>query len=222
VSAPGASGTPRRTWWQLLLHWGKRAVLLELWGYVSIFRYVFRRPRVPAGATAFSYHGPVRATVIAFIVVSALELVVVDLLVRRWPTVRIVLLVLGVWGLVWMFGMLFGFLTRPHAVGPAGVRVRSGAEVDIALDWDVIDAVVLRKRIARDEQPLVTDDGRGGCALHLRMEHATNLDVRLTQRVQVRLPHGTETVSTIHLFADAPQAFLSEVHRHCARIASTR
>jgi hypothetical protein len=61
-----------------------------------------------------------------FIGVSAVEFVVVDLLVRRWPTVRISLLALGIWGLVWMFGLLFGFLTRPHAVGPAGIRVRSG------------------------------------------------------------------------------------------------
>ena len=31
-----------------------------------------------------------------------------------------------------MLGMLLGFVTRPHAVGPAGIRFRCGAEVDVA------------------------------------------------------------------------------------------
>ena len=218
MSAPHAVDRPRRTWWQLAVYWGKRVVLLEVWGYVSILRYVFRRPKVPQGARGFTYHRPVLPLLIAFIVVSAVELVVVDLLVRRWPTVRITLLVLGIWGLIWMFGLLFGFLTRPHAVGPAGIRVRSGAEVDIALDWDVVDSVVLRKRVEQDKQPLVTADQDGTCALHLRVQYETNIDVRLRRPVAVRMPQGTETVSTIHLFTDLPQPFTDEVRRHCARV----
>ena len=58
---------------------------------------------------------------IVFIAVSAVELMAVDLIVRRWPSVRIPLLVLSIWGLVWMLGFLFGMLTRPHAVGPEGI-----------------------------------------------------------------------------------------------------
>ena len=33
----------------------RRATMLEIRGYQSIFRFVFRRPRVPAGAVGFSY-----------------------------------------------------------------------------------------------------------------------------------------------------------------------
>ncbi len=218
MNAPRAVDRARRTRWQLAVYWGKRAVLLEVWGYVSILRYVFRRPKVPPGATGFTYHRPVLSLLMTFIGVSAVELVVVDLVVRRWPTVRISLLALGIWGLVWMFGLLFGFLTRPHAVGPAGIRVRSGAEVDIPLDWDVIDSVDLRKRVVRDKQPLVTADQDGTCALHLRVQYETNIDVRLRRPVAVHMPHGTETISTIHLFTDLPQPFTDEVRRHCARV----
>jgi hypothetical protein len=218
MSARGTESGPRRTGWRLLVHYGKRALLLEVWGYVSIFRYVFRRPKVPPGATAFTYHRPMKPMLIAFIVVSAVELLAVDLVVRRWPTVRMAFLVLGVWGLVWMLGLLFGFLTRPHAVGPAGIRVRAGAEVDIGLEWDVIDSVGRNKRVARDKQPLVTAEKDGTCALHQPIQQETNIEISLRRPVTVRLPHGTETVSTIHLFADLPEQFTDEVRRHCARV----
>ena len=86
---------------------------------------------MPAGARGFRYHEPVLTILIVFIALSAVELVAVDLIVRRWPYVRIPLLVLSIWGLIWMLGFLFGMLTRPHAVGPESIRVRYGAEVDI-------------------------------------------------------------------------------------------
>ena len=40
----------RRTWWQLVGYLAKRATLAEFHGYRSIYRFVFRRPKVPAGA----------------------------------------------------------------------------------------------------------------------------------------------------------------------------
>jgi len=192
----------------------RRGLMLEIWGYRSIWRFASRRPRVPRGAAPFGYHGPVMPLLIVFIVVSAIELVVVDVLVRRWPSVRITMLALGVWGLVWMFGLLFGFLTRPHAVGPDGIRVRSGAEVDIALDWDEIEAVVRHRRTTQDKQPQVSTDEHGNRTLHLRMQHETNIDLVLRRPVAVRLPRGPEAVSQIQLFADQPDAFVSAVGRH--------
>jgi hypothetical protein len=45
--------------------------------------------------------------------------------------IRMPLLILSVWGLIHMLGFLFGMLIRPHAIGPAGIRVRYGSEIDI-------------------------------------------------------------------------------------------
>ena len=112
-----------------------RAWAMEIHGYQSIFRFVFRRPRVPAGSVGFTYSAPILSILIVLTVVSAVELVVVDLIVHRWaPGLRVPLLVLGGWGLVWMIGLLLGVLSRPHAVGPDGVRVRFAADTDIADD----------------------------------------------------------------------------------------
>ncbi len=198
----------RRTVWEKTRSLARRALVMEVWGYLSIARYVLRRPRVPRGAQPFTYHQPVIAILIAFIGISAVELVVVDLVVRRWESVRITLLVLGVWGLVWMFGMLFGFLTRPHSVGPDGLRLRAGVEIDIALRWDEVASVHRHKRISQTRQPQITLDEHGARTLHLHIQDQSNVRVSLQQPVTVRVPRGPVTVSSIEVYADEPDALV--------------
>jgi hypothetical protein len=70
---------PRRTWWQFAGYLARRAVTMELHGYQSIYRFVFRRPRVPPGAAGFN-HQLILSILIVIIAVSALEMVVVDLM----------------------------------------------------------------------------------------------------------------------------------------------
>ena len=188
---------------------------MEIHGYQSAYRFAFRRPRVPAGATGFSYHQPVLPILIVFTAVSAVELFVVDVIVRRWwPPARIPMLVLGIWGVTFMLGLLFGMLVRPHAVGPDGIRVRSGAEVDLPLTWDDIYSVTLRKRTIQEKEPKVTVDEQGEATLHLRIMNETNLEIRLEDPTPLRLPHGSETVSRLAIYADDPKAFMAEVRPH--------
>jgi hypothetical protein len=205
---------PRRTWWQFAGYLARRAIMMELRGYQSIYRFAFRRPRVPPGASGFSYHQPILSVMIVIISVSTLELVVVDMIVRRWPYVRVPLLVLSVWGLVWMLGLLFGMLVRPHAVGPDGIRVRYGSEVDIPITWDEVHSVARRKNVIAEKRPKVTVDADGAATLHMRIMNETNIEVELERATPLRLPHGTETVSRVNLYADDPAAFLDEVRRH--------
>jgi hypothetical protein len=211
---PDAPPRPRRTRWQQAGYLARRAVRTEVHGYRSILRFVFRRPRVPAGAVGFTYHQPVFIILIVFVVLSAVELAGVDLVVRRWTYVRIPLLVLGAWGWTFMCGMLFGMLTRPHAVGPDGIRVRQGSEIDIPIPWDDVYSVTHRKHAVQEKQPMVTLDPDGQATLHLRIQNETNLELKLERPVALRLPHGTETVARVHLYADEPKAFLAEVRRH--------
>jgi hypothetical protein len=116
----------------------RRAIQMEIGIWQSLYRFAFRRPRVPAGAAGFSYHRSVLGILVTFIAVSAIELVAVDVLVHRWTAVRIPLLVVGIWGLTWMFGLLTAMLTRPHAVGPVGIQVRYATDVDVVLDRPVL------------------------------------------------------------------------------------
>ncbi len=188
--------------------------MIELHGYQSIYRFLFRRPKVPAGAAGFSYHKPILAIMIVFIVVSAVEVVVLDWIVNRWTYIRIPLLIISIWGLVWMLGLLFGMLVRPHAVGPEGIRVRYGSEVDIPIPWKDIYSVTRRKQAIQDKQPKVTIDENGVATLHMRIQKETNIEIRLERPVPLKLPHGIETVCTVKLYADDPTQFIDAVRNH--------
>ncbi|HLL62720.1 MAG TPA: hypothetical protein VK401_06705 [Propionibacteriaceae bacterium] len=204
----------RPTGWRRIGNLARRAWFLEIQGYQNTYRFLLRRPRVPAGSAGFSYHRPVLSVMIVFTVLSLVELIVVDVVVRRWSAVRIPLVVLGIWGVTFMLGLLFGMLVRPHAVGPDGIRVRSGPEVDIPLTWDEIYSVTLRKRTIQEKQPKVTVDDQGEATLHLRIMNETNVDIRLDEPTDLRLPHGTERVSVVALYAEDPKGFLAEVRRY--------
>jgi hypothetical protein len=204
----------RPTGWRRIGKLARRAWAMEIHGYQNLYRFAFRRPRVPAGSVGFSYHQPVLSVLIVFTVLSAVELVVVDVIVRRWPSVRVALLVLAIWGVTFMLGLLFGMLVRPHAVGPDGIRVRAGSEVDLPLSWEEISSVTPRKRSVSEKAPKVTIGESGEATLHLRVMNETNLDLRLERPTELRLPHGIERVSVVALHADDPKAFMAEVRRY--------
>lgn len=208
----------RRSRGRLVAYLAGRAVQMELGSWQSLYRFAFRRPRVPVGATGFPYHRSVLAVHLTITAVSVLELVAVDVLVQHWPTVRIPLLVIGVWGVAWMLGMLAAMITRPHAVGPEGIRARYTTDVDVALPWEAIDAVVRRTRIRQDKAPRLPP---GADELELWMQERTNVDVLLARPVHVHLPEGTATVRRIGLFADDPAAFLAAVRTHVERSPAT-
>jgi len=204
----------KRTVWRFSGYLARRAIMMEIRGYQSIYRFLFRRPKVPANAVGFSYYQPILAIMIVFVAVSAVELVVVDLIVRRWAYIRIPVLILSIWGLIYMLGFLFGMLTRPHAIGSAGIRARYGPDIDIPLSWDDIDSVTRRGATVQNKQPRVTVDEDGQATLHLRMQNETNIEVQLRRPIEIRLPQGPETISKVNLYPDEPQAFMNEVRRH--------
>ena len=103
----------------------RRAVVFEIALYRSLFRWVTRRPDVPAGGVAFSYVGAVALLLWVFISVSAVELVVVHLLLP-WETIRLVADILGIWGLIWMLGLAASYSVHPHVVTESGLRIRQG------------------------------------------------------------------------------------------------
>lgn len=185
-----------------------RAWIAELRVYSSIARAIARRPAVAEGATGIGYHRPVLTVLFIFIGLSAVEIPILDLIVHQWPTVRITLLVLGIWGVTWMLGLLCAMLMRPHTVGPDGVRVRSGLELDVPVRWADIASVAIDRRVDEPKLPRVT-----GTEYTERMQDETNIEIELERPVEIRLPGlapkgGVHRVDRIRLWADDPRAFL--------------
>ncbi|WP_341955687.1 hypothetical protein [Microbacterium sp. LWH13-1.2] len=191
-----------------VLNFLHRAWIAELRVYSSIARAIARRPAIPQGGTGIGYHRPVLTILFIFIGLSAVEIPILDLIVHPWPTVRITLLILGIWGVTWMVGLLCAMLMRPHTVGPDGIRVRSGLELDVPVSWADIASVAIDRRVDEPKQPRVT-----GSEYAERMQDETNIEIELERPVAIRLPGlapkgGTHRVDRIRFWADDPRAFL--------------
>lgn len=184
----------------------------EVGVWQSLYRWAFRRPRVPAGASGFSYHSPVLTILVIFIVLSAVELPIVDLIVHPWPWVRIPLLIVGIWGLTWMFGLLLAYLTRPHAVGPEGIRARLGADLEAVLPWDVVESVE-RSRDVTEKAPKVRDEEHGR-TLAIRIANETNALIVLERPVSVHVGGRDVEVDAVRLWVDDLDGFLDAVRTH--------
>ena len=97
-----------------LLRLLRRGVLFELRLYRSLLRWLARRPDVPrSGAEAFGYSREVTPLLLVWIFASAIEIPFFHLLIP-WHSVRVIGLVVSVWGLLWMLGFLAGlYLIKP-------------------------------------------------------------------------------------------------------------
>ena len=188
----------------------RRGLAAEAGGWVSLGRWIGRRPPVPLNALPFPYSGPTTPLLIAFTIVSAVEVVVVDLIVQRWPVPRIILLVLGVWGVTFMLGMLASVRMNPHAVGPDGILVRSGTAVRQSLPWAIVESVTARQHVLENAKSIQVIDG----AVHLVVQSATNVAVKLREPVTVTLPTGDVEVTEIRFHADDPQALVAATREH--------
>lgn len=195
----------------------RRFVVLELRLYGSLARWVSRRPDVPEGAAGFRYDARTRLLLVVFIVVSAVEVVALDLILHRWPAVRLPLLVIGIWGVVWMLGLLATHLVRPHTVGPRGARVRDGMDLDLDLPWDLVHAVGRRAQTHEEKPPRVIEED-GQRVLVVAVSNETNLQITLEQPTLLALPgvpaDRGEAVTRVRFWADDPRAYLDAVRLH--------
>lgn len=191
----------------------RQGAAMEAAGWASLARWLARRPRVSPGGHAAPYVGPVRTVLVVFLALSAVEVVVVDLVVQRWPVVRVVLLVLGVWGVTFMAGLLAGMVVNPHEVGRAGFRLRSGPRVDLRVPWDPVDTVAVRRRAHPSGPSVQVADEDGATVVSLPVQDTTNLEVRLVEPVVLATADGPVAADVVRFWADDPAAALAAARR---------
>ncbi|MFE3319883.1 hypothetical protein [Nocardia sp. NPDC059195] len=183
-------------------------VRLEVDIWVSLARVVARRPDT-GGGTPIRYAGAVSAVIWAFIVVSAVEIPAVHLLIP-WPAARIVALALGVWGLLWMAGMLAAHHMYPHVLTAELLRVRYLRRV--GLDISLTDIRAIRHDLrAYDGAKSLQLTGTGDQTLAVIIGSSTNIRAILTEPQTFPTPQGDFTVSTVAFWADDPQAAVAKI-----------
>lgn len=184
---------------------------MELAFYRALLRWTFRRPDVPKGATAIGYSQLSAPLIWLWIFASALEVVVLDVLVHKfspWDWIRLPLLVLGIWGLVFMLGMLASDRMRPHLLTATTLHIRNGGRTDVAVPRDAIAAV----RMAEGDLPglvkavhVEEDDDEDGDTLHIGVSSRTNVELELTGPTLLSTPLGEVRVSRVGMWVDEPR-----------------
>ena len=199
----------------------RRAIAFEIALYRSLFRWVTRRPDVPPGGVGFGYIGAVAVLLWAFIGVSAVELVVVHVLLP-WETVRLVADVIGIWGLIWMLGLAASYSVHPHAVTESGLRIRQGHGIDITVPLDAVATVGVRERSRDTSKALQVDRSENAVVLNVVLGSRTDVDVRLRRPLLVPVRGGEESVTEIRLYADDPRGLVAAAREHLAPAAQPR
>jgi hypothetical protein len=191
-------------------------VRFEVGIWRSLFLWVTRRVAGQGpGVATFSYARQLIPLLCAFIFVSVIELPVVHLLIP-WDTVRLVALVISVWGLLWMFGLLASMKVFPHLLDESGLRIRYGTSVDIHIPWTAVAHVTARRRGEGDED---------GAVATVPVLKQTRVDIALHRPTEVALPDGTREITELRLYADDARAFVAAAReqlaqRHAARPVS--
>ena len=140
----------------------------------------------------------------AFIGVSAVEIPAVHLLLP-WEPVRRLLLAVGIYGLLWMIGMLASLRVHPHAVDDEGLRVRYGATADLRIPWWQIAAVRRRLRSHEGVRAVRVSGSGADRVLGVVISNQTNLEVVLLRPWPLLEARGDAgPVGVVRLFADDP------------------
>jgi len=208
----------RQSKWVFLASLARRVLVYELRIWQSLYRWIFRRSITrDAGAVTFGYASLLTPILIAFIAVSAIEIPVVHLLMP-WETIRRVFLGLGVWGVIWMIGLLASLRIYPHDVGEKGLRVRYSFNLDVTLPWDVVAQIRTHRRSLPSGRKVQLERLGVATTLNVAISSTTNVEVALRQPTPVRLPNGEHIeITALHFYADEPRALVTNVREHLAQ-----
>ena len=159
-----------------------------------------RRHGMAPGSAAIPYDAALRPMMLALVAVSVVELVVLELVIP-WQPVRLVLAVLGVWGLLMVLGMTAANVVRPHVVSDDELRLRSGAWAQARIPLHAVATVAARRRHSEGGGALLVEG-----ALVIGVCGGTDVDVHLHEPTRLTTSRGEVTVDVVRFAADDPAA----------------
>ncbi|MFI6683788.1 hypothetical protein [Streptomyces sp. NPDC050485] len=155
-----------------------------------------RRHQVRSADRPFGYASPQAATVYGLAFVCVVETVGVSFMVRDWPAVHAVLLVLDLYTVLLVLGTQAVAVTRPHVLTPDTLRLRRGVQVDLAIPLAHITSV--REELRFGDGKATPEE-----VLDLAVGSQTSLTVELAAPVtHVQLLGKRRQVTTVRFHAD--------------------
>lgn len=191
----------------------REALLMELALYRSLGRWIARRPDVPSEVTPIGYAQLVAPMLWLWIFGSATEVIVVEVLLRQIDTawaggIRILMLVIGIWGVMWMLGLMAAYRVRPHLLTSDLLRIRNSARtwVDVALA-DVASSQTKEHELPGIVRAVHLEDG----LLLVGVSSRTNVELTLTGATVLRTSQGQVTAERVGLWVDNPRVVVGEL-----------
>lgn len=186
----------------------RRLMGVEMKGTASLIMWVLRRRHgVPPGATAVSYHREQTPMMVVLLGLMVVETVALDLILRGVGApdgLRLVVLVIDIYGVVLGLAVHAACVTRPHVVSDTELRIRYGAFFDLRVPRDLITSV-RRVRNLNESGMVRAADGR----LAVAVSSQTNLLVELARPIIATMPLGRRVeVTAVRFFADSPSVVL--------------
>jgi hypothetical protein len=177
-----------------------------------------RRSGVSPGAVEVSYAREELFIMALWQFAMVVETVGLDILLRGLGApdwLRVPILIIDVYGLLFGFGCLAANATRPHVITDDELRIRYGPFFDLRIPADRIASVRMARN--RNENGLITVvDGTLAAAVTAQ----TNLIVELNEPVTVTRPLGRRAeAGTIRFFADKPETALAALRQAAPSVA---
>ncbi|MEU3736060.1 hypothetical protein AB0E78_03135 [Streptomyces sp. NPDC032198] len=157
------------------------------------------------GDLAFGHARDQAAMFYGFVFVRVVETVGLAVLLRDFPALHAITLVIDVYGVVLMLGIHAASVTRPHVLSADALRVRHGAHRDLRIPLHLIASASGEWRFTHEAADGVID---------IPVASRTSLTLELTEPVTaVGSLGGGRPVTTVRLHADGPAKLLAAVRR---------
>ncbi|GGL67320.1 hypothetical protein GCM10010129_08370 [Streptomyces fumigatiscleroticus] len=177
----------------------------ELVLLVSLVRWVTRQPHGTGDGRAFGYARGQGAMMFGFGFVCVVETVAMAVLLRDFPVVHHVVLVLDLYTVLIVVGLYAASVTRPHVLTGASLRLRRFAAVDLRVPLASVASVRRELR--------TTHEKREG-ELDLAVGSQTSVTVELAEPVEhVTFFGRRRPVMLVRFHADEANELVREVTR---------
>ncbi|MFJ6566794.1 hypothetical protein ACIQNU_05195 [Streptomyces sp. NPDC091292] len=152
------------------------------------------------GNQVFGYAREQAAMMYGLAFACVVETVGLAYLLRDWPVVHLVVLVLDVYTVVMIVGLHAASVVRPHVLGPDSLRVRKGAYLDLRIPLSNITAIRRELRTSHEKA-----DGE----LDLDIGAMTSVTLELGAPVERLTLFGRrQQVTLVRLHAEEPDALV--------------
>ena len=171
----------------------------EMGTYVSFVKLLTKRSELAnlhSQKKAFTYSEMQSGILWMFQFASIAEIVAIELLVSN-ESLKLVLLVLGIWFVFLILGLWASFKVNPHLVEDHSITIQQGSLYKIAVPKSLIQSV--SELTTRDFSKCKLSSGE----LHLPVMNETNMKISLSTPIPCDLPWGMSgEVNEVYFYLD--------------------